>query len=163
MLIRNYGLLWKFEHIDWGGPGRPGHMKGVLATNKKSTPVDFRDQQGVYVLYDDWNSNQILYVGQAGAGNQRLFERLRDHRNDNLDDRCTKFSWFGIRKVLKSGDLGREADNKATGPKSILNHVEAILIHAVDPPKNRQGGRFGNDVGKFLQYHNTQGNRKRKP
>ena len=73
MLIQNYGLFWKRPLVDWGtrGRGRSGTLMGRPARQLRSPGVDFREQQGVYVLYDD--NFKIIYVGQAGAGNQRLF------------------------------------------------------------------------------------------
>jgi len=34
----------------------------------------------------------------------------------------------------------------------VLNHIEAILIAAAEPIHNRQGGRFGDKVQKYLQF-----------
>ena len=33
----------------------------------------------------------------------------------------------------------------------VLDHIEAILIHSIEPPLNRQGGRFGESVTRYLQ------------
>jgi len=33
----------------------------------------------------------------------------------------------------------------------VLNHIEAILIHSAEPKLNRQGGRFGESVERYLQ------------
>lgn len=43
--------------------------------------------------------------------------------------------------------------NQAAHPAllTVLDHVEAILIHATEPPMNRQGGRFGDNVPRYLQ------------
>jgi hypothetical protein len=64
-LIRNYGLFWRRDWVFWGKPRVPGHLKGVYSKKTTSDPVDFRYQQGVYVLYDD--SFRLVYVGQAGV------------------------------------------------------------------------------------------------
>ena len=150
MLIRNYGLFWKADDVFWGKPGVIGHLKGVLAKSVTTEPVDFRLQQGVYVLYDD--NFKLLYVGQAGASdNQRLFTRLKQHMRDNLNGRWTKFSWFGIRGV-ENGQLTQEATEATTTNSAVLNHIEAILIASAEPPHNRQGGRFGEDVSQYLQH-----------
>ncbi len=96
MLIQNYGLFWRRDAVFWGRAKRPGHLKGFHA--KRAKPVDFRDQQGVYVLYDE--NYRLVYVGQAGGKNRhRLFDRLRQHRGDQLAGRWTKFSWFGVQGV----------------------------------------------------------------
>jgi hypothetical protein len=49
-------------------------------------------------------------VGQAGANDQqRLFDRLKQHTKDQLADRWSKFSWFGVRSVNNTGELRAEA------------------------------------------------------
>src|SRR5208282_3263832 len=96
-LIHNYGLFWHRSDVLWGHQKVRGHLKGKLAKAKSGLPVDFRNQAGLYVLYDD--SFRLVYVGQAGAGNQFLFSRLRQHTRDALADRWTRFSWFGIKWV----------------------------------------------------------------
>jgi hypothetical protein len=151
MLIKNYGLFWRREWIVWGAGSNAGHLKGVPAKQKTAHPVDFRDQQGVYVLYDD--NFQIVYVGQAGAQeNQRLLKRLGQHRSDQLADRWTKLSWFGVRKVNQNGSLAVEAQAAHTPMNDVLDHIEAVLIAAAEPRHNRQGGRFGDGVKQFLQH-----------
>src|SRR5438067_6937456 len=100
MLIQSYGLFWRRNDVFWGRPGVSGHLQGHPA-RAAFVIVDFREQQGVYCLYDD--SFKLVYVGQAGANDQqRLFDRLKQHCNDALADRWSKFSWFGIRWVTKT-------------------------------------------------------------
>lgn len=134
----------------WGRPRVTGNLMGVLARETSGEPVDFRKQAGVYVLYDD--NFRLVYVGQAGAGSQNLFSRLKQHKKDALADRWTRFSWFGIRWVRKNGKLAAGAAQHNIKSGDILNHVEAILVSAAEPPLNRQGGRFGDDVEQSLQY-----------
>lgn len=154
MLIKNYGLFWRRSDIFWGTGPNAGHLKGVPAKATTNDPADFRNQQGVYVLYDE--NFKLVYVGQAGAGNQRLLTRLRRHRSDQLADRWERFSWFGVRKANANGVL--RVENQAAHPSiaSLLNHIEAVLIAAVEPPHNRQGGRFGDTVEQFLQYRDEE-------
>lgn len=149
-LIHNYGLFWQRNDVFWGRPKVTGHLKGVRAKEVSETPVDFREQAGVYVLYDD--NFRLVYVGQAGAGMQYLFSRLKHHRKDSLANRWTRFSWFGIRWVKKNRKLSVGAVQHFVRSDAILNHIEAILISAAEPPHNRQGGRFGDDVEQYLQY-----------
>jgi hypothetical protein len=125
-------------------------LKGCVGIASKQ--VDFRDQQGVYVLYDD--NYAMLYVGQAGGkNNQRLFGRLKQHRTDHLSNRWTRFSWFGVQAVdRRSYKLASvPVSTTETSVTSILNHIEAILIVAGEPPLNRQGGRFGAKVKQYFQ------------
>lgn len=109
-----------------------------------------REQAGVYVLYDD--NFRLVDVGQAGARNQYLFSRLKHHRKDGLADRWTWFSWIGIKCVRKNRRLALGAARPFIKSGDILNHIEAILISAAEPPHNRQGGRFGEAVEQSLQY-----------
>lgn len=67
-LVMNYGLFWHRSRIVWGRGNNRGHLKGRLA--KTGTPVDFRDQRGVYCLYDD--NFRLVYIGQAGGGNMLI-------------------------------------------------------------------------------------------
>jgi len=154
MLIQNYGLFWKEEDVYWGKPNVSGHLKGIITNGKTGDPVDFREQQGVYVLYDD--TFRVVYVGQTGVGQQRLFDRLKQHKNDNLADRWSKFSWFGIRRVNKTGDLAAEKNSATPEIGDVLNHIEAILIATAEPAHNKQGGRFGEKVEQYLQYRDKE-------
>lgn len=149
-LITNYGLFWHRDNVVWGRGSNKGHLKGIRA--RTSTPVDFRDQKGVYCLYDD--SFRLVYVGQVGGGNkQRLFDRLKHHTKSDMADRWSRFSWFGIRPVNSKSDKLR-AEKKKTHPQigDVINHIEAILIAATEPPHNGQSGRFGKNVHQYLQY-----------
>lgn len=148
MLIHNYGLFWRVENIFWGRGNNPGRLLGVLSTNLTDDEVDFREQSGVYILYANYN---VVYVGQAGNGNQKLFDRLKQHTRDHLAGRWEQFSWFGTRWVKQNGELSAEAEGAHSTRGEVLNHIEAILIHTSEPKLNRQGGRFGNDVEQFLQ------------
>ena len=84
-----------------GGAGRhAGSLLGVPTGARKTEPIDFRTQAGIYVLYF---GHERVYFGQAGSGKQMLFNRLRTHRKDQLAGRWDKFSWFGLCGVLGSG------------------------------------------------------------
>lgn len=149
-LIQNYGLYWTRSKVSWGKQHSPGHLKGIRASNRTGHPIDFREQQGIYVLYED--NFRLVYVGQAGSNeNQRLFNRLKQHCRDKLADRWTRFSWFGIRQVLKGNKLSRPVKGTWVTPKTILDQIEAVLISATEPPLNLQGGRFGRGVKRYLQ------------
>ena len=150
MLIRNYGLFWKRDTVFWGRQKNPGHLKGVHAKKLKAKPVDFRNQQGVYVLYDD--NFRIIYMGQAGASDQqKLFIRLRQHKKDHLAQRWSRFSWFGIIPA-EDGVLKESKVEMTLSAKSALDHIEAVLIAAAEPPLNLQRGRFGENVDQYLQF-----------
>jgi len=152
MLFQNYGLFWHADRIQWGSPGKgnQGRLLGYQAV--RAGPIDFRKQRGVYALYDD--NFEILYVGQAGYGNKRLYDRLDNHMSDHLGERWQRFSWFGIDPVKKVGKelCLVESEPKAPQVNEVLNHLEAILIAAAEPKLNRQGGKFGK-AQQFYQWH----------
>lgn len=158
MLIRNYGLFWRRDRVHFGAGKNAGHLKGLLASAITTKPVDFRHQQGVYCLYDE--SFRLVYTGQAGGkNNQRIFERLKQHRSDALSARWTKFSWFGVNRVIgTNGDYKLKAEKSSLKVtiSDALNHIEGILIAAAEPVHNRQGGRFGDDVQQYLQYQDDE-------
>ena len=154
MLVRNYGLFWKAADVYWGKQNSLGHLKGVLTGNTTAEPVDFRDQQGVYVLYDD--NFRLVYVGQTGVNNQRLFTRLKQHTKDHLAERWSKFSWYGIRYVRNDGQLASEPRSRLVSTPQALDYIEAILISAAEPAYNRQGGRFGEHAEQYLQFRDDE-------
>jgi hypothetical protein len=145
-VIQNFGLFWERDHIDWGsrGPGHAGHLKGYLANPE--FPVDFREQRGIYVLYEGESiaTQRTVYVGQAGAGQHDLFHRLRNHRDDDLWNRWQRFSWFGF---LQAGNNRRLVHKTKAAIGTVdfpaaLNQVEAVIMALFEPVKNRQGPRW---------------------
>lgn len=154
MIIRNYGLFWHREDVFWGRQKRAGHLKGRRAGAKTSSPVDFRNQVGIYGLYDE-NYN-LVYFGQAGKGKgHKLFNRIKDHTDDRIADRWTRFSWFGTRFVKQDGKLSAEKAGIQGGVEIALDHMEAIVLAVSEPPHNRQGGRFGSDVEQYIQFRDN--------
>jgi len=148
-IIKSYGLLWKEDDVYWGKGSKAGTLLGVPARARSSEPIDFRDQAGIYVLY---SGHKLIYVGQAGSGNARLFARLKRHRKDALAGRWDRFSWFGLRGALPSGRLKSETIRATASISTALDHIEAVLIAAAEPTLNRQGGRFGRkDVLRYIQ------------
>lgn len=138
-LIKNYGLMWRRDSVFWGA----GSNKGALRGRRSGAVIDFREQIGVYVLYDE--ARRPVYVGQAGQGNARLFIRLRTHRQDSLAHRWQYFSWFGLLSVNKSGRLSRwdHSGKRVSGTiKSTLDEIEGVLIAATEPAFNKQGAKF---------------------
>ena len=82
---------------------------------------------------------------------QSLLKRLGQHRSDDLAERWDRFSFFGLKKVLGTNLLGQSNAMRHVKTEHLLNHIEGILIHAIEPPLNRQHGRFGKDIVRFLQ------------
>jgi hypothetical protein len=148
MLISNFGHLWERRYINYGGSRVKGHLKGYITGEKTA---DFRDQIGIYVLFDA--GLVPVYIGQAGQGQRRLLSRLNQHETDHLWNRWHHFSWFGFRRVNKNGSLSRFDDVsklfKAPG-HLLLNEIEGALITALEPKLNKQGARW-KDVKEYYQ------------
>lgn len=153
MLIKNYGLFWRLDEVDWGAGSRRGHLRGVWKGGKREGWTDFREQRGIYVLYDA-NFNMI-YAGQAGSGIGYLFDRLKYHTRNHLADRWTRFSWFGTRDVRfdKHSQLYVLDEDREFQPtlNEVLNQIEGVLIAAAEPKLNRQGPRWGDGTYQYLQ------------
>ena len=150
MLIRNYGHLWERRFVYWGRGSNAGHLWGTKTPNDSG--ADFRDQIGIYILYD--KDNNPVYVGQTGSGNQRLFSRLRQHTKDHLWNRWEYFSWYGFRRVNANAalsDYDKPEKIFKTKGDNLLNEIESALIVALEPKLNKQGPRW-KDVDEYFQY-----------
>ena len=121
-MIRTYGLFWKSDQVDWGtqGPGNAGTLLGTRTLSNRARQVDFRDQRGIYALYSEF---ELVYVGQTGAGDQRLLKRLKNHLTDHLAERWDRFSWFGMRWVRGDGTLSNDAMIANTETKKIMSRA----------------------------------------
>lgn len=159
-LIQNYGLFWDREKVVWGRDPKGGkdaaRLPGVVKA--KDTAVDFREQAGIYALYDE--EFRLIYAGQAGTNKQgkgRLFDRLKHHTTvragtRRLATRWRYFSWFGLVRVLKGEQtLAKAPGIRQTTPAQILDALEAVAIEIADPDLNRQGGRLGGST-EYLQF-----------
>jgi len=150
MLIRTMGLFWRREDVFWGkgGKGNKAKLLGLSVKAKRDEPIDFWEQVGVYALYADY---ELVYIGQAGTGKQRLGHRLRKRTRDHLSGRWDSFSWFGVCKVLANGLLPAPPTGRIADLPEILNILEGVAISVAEPALNRQGGRFGEAVEQYLQ------------
>lgn len=149
-IIKNYGFLWDRNNVYRGAGSNAGHLMGTASGR---ATADFRDQIGVYVLYD---SNQnIVYVGQAGNGNATLFTRLKNHMDGQLWNRWQYFSWVGFKDVNADGNLSAQqsVDSGVSGFKysDALNEIEGILIEIIEPKLNKQSGRL-KSAREYYQY-----------
>jgi hypothetical protein len=67
--------------------------------------ANFWEQQGIYVLYNDYGP---YYVGRTVGSGMNLGKRLRQHHEGTNGSphvgRWDRFSWFGWRGTLKSSD-----------------------------------------------------------
>ncbi|HZX79214.1 GIY-YIG nuclease family protein [Lysobacter sp.] len=149
-MIANYGLLWQRKYVQFGSAGTRGTLQGKRSATGMT--VDFREQIGIYVLYD--KDMRPVYVGQAGNGNANLFSRLKSHTKDHLWNRWEYFTWFGLRKVnagsrkLSQHDHADKVFRRDGG--GLLNQMEGTLIAAMEPALNKQGAKF-TGVDKYLQ------------
>lgn len=140
-IIKNYGFLWERKYFYRGRGGRSGHLQGFC----KGEEVDFREQIGVYVLYD--RNQNIVYVGQAGNGHATLFTRLKNHMDGALWNRWEYFSWFGFRDANKGGGSLSEKQNVTAAVSGFkysdaLDEIEGVLIEILEPKLNKQGGKL---------------------
>ena len=154
LLFNNYGLFWKRSCVHWHGTkGNPGNLLGRIATSKKTSPVNFRDQRGVYFLYD--SSFKLVYVGQAGSGSNRLHARLKNHHLEGFADRWEYFSWFGTRRVNKNGSLSVAKQSSHPTIATVLDQLEGMVIETAQTPLNRQGGKLAK-AEQYVQYIDTE-------
>jgi len=146
--IRNFGMLWERKKVDWGRQKVKGKLLGIRADQRRVPPVDFRNQTGIYVLYDE--QKVPIWIGQAKV----LFARLRDHKRDHLWNRWTYFTWFGFRKVNDDGKLGLSSRlnwNLKGSAAQARDEIEAVLIQVLEPRLNRKGSNW-KDTHEYLQF-----------
>lgn len=140
------GARWQAEDVYWRTSSAQARLMGVPRSNLRGRPTNFAHQSGVYVLY---SGPQPVYVGQA---NQTLFSRLKTHwLKDDLAGRWETFTWFGLRRGLQGGRLSVPDVDFHISTKQLLDHFEAAMIHAFEPPMNGQDGRFGAVVIRYRQ------------
>jgi hypothetical protein len=156
-VIRNVGLLWRRDKVDWSGtPGPNGRAKleGYLRGSPEFV-VDFRSQIGIYLLVDDrFDDRKVVYVGEAGLGKSSLYARLKTHTRNHLAARWTRFSWFGLRTVNDDGTLRK---NQGAGNRVVhrtrrqaLDEYEALLLEILEPPLNKQGPKW-TETERYIQ------------
>jgi hypothetical protein len=152
-VIRSYGLHWKANLVFWGktGPGNVGSLLGAASRSSKAHAIDFREQRGIYALYADY---ELIYVGQTGAGSDRLFKRLKMHRNDHLSERWNRFSWFGTQWVTQRNELSTDTAAVKQTVESALNIMEAVAIAISEPKLNLQRGRWS-DATPYYQWQQS--------
>ena len=134
--VHAFGLYWDREKVNWG--------KGTKILGRQARgadPVDFSDQQGVYILYKD---RSIVYVGRTEGS---LRARLKYHVTNSLRAfRWDRFSWFGFRPVEETGELGELLSDVKT--ENIIAVLESILIETLEPPVN---GKRGDYMGELYE------------
>lgn len=147
-MIQSYGLHWHIERVFWGRPNMAGSLLGAASRSSRARAVDFRNQRGIYALYADY---ELVYVGQTGAGSDRLFSRLKTHKSDHLSERWNRFSWFGTQWVTKAGELSADTAAVSQSVEATLNILEAVAIGISEPRLNLQRGKWG-EATKYFQW-----------
>jgi hypothetical protein len=155
LAIKCFGHFWSKELVDWGTRGRAGagRLLGYQLRDRRPFTVDFGEQIGIYVLFSA--GREAIYIGQTGAGDQRLLTRLRQHSHGSIRDRWTNFSWFGFRSVNQTGRLSehQQPESKCAGSHTdALDEIESVLLQLFEPRLNKQGPRWGEGTEEFLQY-----------
>ena len=135
VLIRSLGLFWQRDEVDWSpGSGKRDAFRILGRVGKNSDKlrvVDFREQRGIYVLYDDYGPYYVGLARDRGIG-----RRLRSHTRDKHARHWDRFSWFGFRPVLKqkwpdgTTKLGAMPAKLLTDTSRTIGDVEALLIYA---------------------------------
>lgn len=136
MFIKSFGLFWRTDEVMWNpGKGARGVFR-LLGRQGSNLPglrlADFRQQQGIYILY---GNHGPYYVGLTKK--QGLGKRLKDHLIDCHAKQWDRFSWFGFCTVLKGKDshglckLKYLAEAAIGKPDSVITDVEALLIRAM--------------------------------
>jgi hypothetical protein len=139
-MIESYGLHWLKNQVFWGRPNNPGTLLGAASRSSRARQIDFREQRGIYALYSDY---ELVYVGQTGGGDDRLFNRLRAHKRDHLSERWNRFSWFGTQWVTQQGRLSVDNVDIHGTVIAMLNIMEAVATAIAEPRLNLQRGRWG--------------------
>ena len=147
-MIRSYGVHWSADRVFWGRPAVAGALFGAASRSSKARSVDFREQRGIYALYAEY---ELVYVGQTGSGNDRLFNRLKAHKSDHLSERWDRFSWFGTQWVTKANELSSDTATLSQSVEGTLNILEAVSIAISEPRLNLQRGKWG-DATQYFQW-----------
>ena len=147
-MIKSYGVYWHIDRVFWGKPNNPGNLLGAASRSTKAVPVDFREQRGIYALYADY---ELVYIGQTGAGDDRLFKRLKAHKTDHLSERWNRFSWFGTQWVTTKHQISTETAAVHQTVEGALNIMEAVAIAVGEPKLNLQRGRWS-EATQYYQY-----------
>ena len=137
LTIKAYGLYWSRNLVDWT-PG-PNSRQAQLLGDAGSGPVNFADQDGIYLLQ---SGNETVYAGQSytpGTDAAGLYGRLRSHhRSSRKADRWDTFSWFGFRPVGEDRRLLPTPGNATA--KDVIDLIEGILIEGLMPRLNMRRG-----------------------
>jgi hypothetical protein len=136
MFIKNFGLFWRADEVDWN-PGKGARRAfRLLGRRGERRPglrlADFRHQQGIYILYGNLGPYYVGLTRKQGLG-----KRLKDHLTDGHAGQWDRFSWFGFCKALEGRDddglcrLAGMANVAVGSPASVITDVEALVMRAM--------------------------------
>lgn len=155
MQVTSYGLFWRRSEIEWSpGSGQKNvfRLLGRVGVNRPSVKVaDFRRQQGIYILYDEYGPSYVGLTREQGLG-----KRLKDHTFDNLRERWDRFSWFGFMPLAEADPktgiliLSAPQGDVSEDTHATIGDLEALLIRAIGPKYNTKQMRF-KDAKRWLQ------------
>lgn len=146
------GARWRAEDVYWYSAPKTAKLDGVPRKNVTAPAANFAHQSGIYILYSD---HTPIYIGQA---NKTLFARLKAHYlTDDLASRWDTFTWFGLHSVVGGNTprLSKPDTNFSISTTQLLDHLEAVMIHAFEPLLNGQEGRFGERVTRYKQVRDS--------
>lgn len=149
-IINAFGIYWNRNLVHWK---TTPDLLGIQQIG--ATEVNFKDQRGIYLLYD---SREIIYVGQAIE--QTLGQRLKQHISDRLSGRWDRFSWFGFYSVNDKGHLLDRKKFESIDIQVLADTIEAILIESVEPRQNRKQGNTLSGM-EYLQQESSEIKKKR--
>lgn len=146
MKITSYGLFWRRDAIVWepGSGNRDSfRLLGRLGSNRPNIKIaDFRQQQGIYILFDDYGPSYVGLTRKQGLG-----KRLKDHTSDDLRDGWDRFSWFGFNEFgsPKADGVSQmlALENEISeNTQSTIGDLEALLIRVIGPKLNSAWMKF---------------------
>jgi hypothetical protein len=133
-LITAYGRFW--DRDLW--LKNKYALYGTSTLTKNAACVDFSKHYGLYLLHKGY---QVIYVGQAAK--QSLSVRLANHHVDHLRNRWDSFSWFSLKDIEGTQDVGANA-TRSLNVLKIIDTLEALLIETLGPERNKKDGNgFG--------------------
>ena len=147
MRITSFGLFWRQDEIEWHpgqGVRESFRLLGRIGSNTGKIKIaDFRRQQGIYILYDQYGPTYVGLTRDQGLG-----KRLKDHHFDRHKGKWDRFSWFGFWPVCQSpsaaGIYGMEKPQAdiSEDTNATIGDLEALLIKAMGTRNNRAAMNF---------------------
>lgn len=142
MRVMSYGLFWRRDEIEWN-PGQgyrdSFRLLGRIGAKRGTIRIaDFRYQQGIYILFDDYGPSYVGLTRDQGLG-----KRLQDHTKDRHRRTWDRFSWFGFLDTTKvPGEKGvhglLDTNTEITDDQwTTIGDLEALLIRAIGPKHNK--------------------------